>query len=119
MTTTTAPERTYLEICEQAALDHVNEVRADLGLEPLTKLLPGIKANAASCPVATSIIFGNEALEVATYWSANPNEADTMVFNADDERFGRDAILEAKMSEQAGQFQRAFDRGEYPQLVVE
>lgn len=126
MTTTTTPERTVLETYETAALEHVNDVRADLGLEPLDELQPGRKGKAEACPIANSIIHeGPDYLTCNTYWSPELHrqgyneEGDTIVL---DSRVGRDStgiIHESKMSDDAGMFQRAFDRGEYPQLVAD
>lgn len=106
-----------------AALDHVNDVRKELGLNPVTELQQGYRVYAHKCPVATSIIHGAERDFFVTTWT----DCGSTVYNAPDVQqddfsyslVEADAIGTYDMSDLSAEFQRAFDRGDFPELIAE
>lgn len=95
-----------------AALDHVNDVRFLLGLNPVTELERGLQAKAASCPVVCSILKDVEDRYNALSWQR------TTVYHGNF-LFGERVIYAMGMSDLASQFQKAFDAGEFPELIAE
>lgn len=102
-----------------AALDHVNDVRNDLGLDPVTELLSGYVAQAHKCPIALSIVQGIDDSHSVSSWQRTtvydvPNELSLEV------DLDRHIVLDAlEMSDLAFRFQKAFDREEFPELIAE
>lgn len=102
-----------------AALDHVNDVRNDLGLDPVAELLPGYVAEASKCPISRSIVQGIDDSHCASSWQR------TTVYNvpvdvASDIDVKEHIVLDAiGMSDLAFRFQKSFDREEFPELIAE
>jgi len=100
-------------------LDHVNDVRNELGLNPVTELQKGYVAEASKCPIALSIIREIDDSHSVSSWQRTsvydvPNE---LSLEVDMERH---IVLDSiGMSDLAFMFQKAFDREEFPELIAE
>lgn len=112
-------EDTYLETLETAALNHVNEVLADLEIDHVWNLEKGLQAEAKDCPISRTIMkaldgldYGCVSYRVTTVYDC-PIAEDYML-NEDFE-----VVIRKEMSEDSHAFQRAFDRGEFPELIAE
>lgn len=104
-----------------AALDHVNDIRNELGLSPVMELQKGYVAEASKCPIALSIVQGIDDSHCASSWQRTTvydvpvhlaNEIDVDV----KEHIVVDSI---GMSDLSFLFQKAFDREEFPELIAE
>lgn len=95
-----------------AALDHVNDVRKEMGLSPLTELLPGVPVDSFQCPVSNSILSGIDGYSCTSYGTTTVY--DRPVFSEDHE-----VVVRSEMSDLSKQFQRAFDDGQFPELIAE
>lgn len=109
----------YLETLETAALEHVNDVLADLEMDPVTQLEKGIQAKAFACPISTTIIneLGGLGYSCASYRQTSIYDRPAVDENGPVGDFT--SVYHAEMSEKAFEFQRAFDRGEFPELIAE
>lgn len=106
-----------------AALDHVNDVRNELGLDPVTELLPGLQAVAFQCPISQTILAGSDLpYSVSSYHFTTVYDCPVHRDDHGDIRFDdpdRESIAFAEMSDLSYSFQRAFDSGDFPELIAE
>ena len=102
-----------------AALDHVNDVRNELGLSPVSELQKGYIAEASKCPIALSILQGIDGSHSVSSWQR------TTVYDVPDESslevdMENHIVLDAiGMSDLSFQFQKSFDNEEFPELIAE
>lgn len=83
----------------------VNELRAELGLDPIDELKPGTRYSASTCPVANSLAFGGTNRVIS-------GQNFIMVMG----RAGQYRI-DMRTPGEVATFIRLFDTGSYPDLV--
>lgn len=89
-----------------AALQHVNQVRARLGYEPVPYLLPGIQHAASCCPLANSIRAGHEDdVRVTTYQNTHVTNLHT-----------GESVVSMRNPPKVHSFAVQFDEGKYRDL---
>lgn len=112
-------EDNYLETLETAALEHVNDVLADLEMDPVTHLEKGIPVKAYACPISTTIIKALDGLDYSCASYKTTSIYDSPAVNEDGPVGEYDMVYSADMGDKSFEFQRAFDRGEFPELIAE
>jgi hypothetical protein len=97
-----------------AALEFVNEVRAEVGAEQLEHLVPGSPCKTGTCPIANSLFFATEDLiPVVTFWATVMRPASQLDGRW---RLHGKPIRHFAHSQPVKDFIQNFDRGWLPEL---